>query len=244
MPRSRKSRSPRRKSKSPSRRKSPRKSKSPSRRRKSSSRRRKSKSPRKSARKQPKKLSKEVKSVQSPFNQERRPNLFAKFTTVIPPEEIKSAVDSNAAGNIVDKMARDLNVELTADAKLILIVFIRDLVYLVSKLIEKREIDEIMDVARLLKSTVTGGVRTALVKNFENHQLVKLKSMCSINEGPAECAENRQIDLTEIFIKMLVREIIATAQNLKEDRGPLSELDINRVRKDRDLNFTLKLFRL
>lgn len=170
--------------------------------------------------------------------------MFAKFSTVIPPEEIKTAVDSNAAGNIVDKMARDLNAELTADAKLILIVFIRDLTHLISKLIEKREIVEIIDVARLLKSTVAGGVKTALVKNFESHQLRKLSSMCSVAEGPAECAENRQVDLVDIFIQMMVREIIATAQNLKAELGPLSELDINRVRKDRDLNFTLKLFRL
>lgn len=99
-------------------------------------------------------------------------------------------------------------------------------------------------MARLLKSTVAGGVKTALVKNFESHQLRKLSSMCSVTEGPAECAENRQVDLVDIFIQMMVREIIATAQNLKAELGPLSELDINRVRKDRDLNFTLKLFRL
>ena len=165
--------------------------------------------------------------------------MFAKISTVIPPGE--SSVEPEAAAAIVDKMARDLNAELTADAKLILIVFIRDLTHLVSKLIEKREIVEIMD---LLKSTVAGGVKTALVKNFENHQLRKLNAMCSVAEGPAECAENRQVDLVDIFIQMMVREIIATAQNLKDELGPLSELDINRVRKDRDLNFTLKLFRL
>lgn len=41
---------------------------------------------------------------------------------------------------IVDKMARDLNAELTADAKLILIVFIRDLTHLISKLIEREKL--------------------------------------------------------------------------------------------------------
>lgn len=231
--------------KSHSRKSSRKSSRSPSRSRKSPR-----KSPRRSLKRPSNKLQKEVKEVHSPMIQKIRPTLFAKISNVIAPSE--NATDPNDAANMVTDIAQSLQIEMNTDVKLILIVFARDVSYLLIKLIEKRMIPHMTDVISLLRLLVIGGIRRALIKNIENYQLRQISAQCSLDEGPTECVLNNQADLIDIFVRMFVREILFTARKMKlkaiekgnASPGPLNEMDVNMVRKDNEINYTLKLLRL